>query len=150
MDILFEALKEVFLKINEFCVISLPILSFFTLVIPKTRKWIGTKIKQFFGIETLKQEIASLKDENKKFNEKLEKHIDKDEDKMLAQMSNLKHSLMREFAFYIDRGYITLEELDVLQEVYISYRKSGGNGVFQKKWENQILNLPDKPETNDK
>ena len=145
MDILFEALKEVFLKINEFCVISLPILSFFTLVIPKTRKWIGTKIKQFFGIETLKQEIASLKDENKKFNEKLEKHIDKDEDKMLAQMSNLKHSLMREFAFYIDRGYITLEERNTLQDVYKSYRKFHGNGVFQEFWEEKILKLPDKP-----
>ena len=150
MDILFEVIKQLGLRLNEICVTSLPILSFFGLVIPKTRNWIGKKIKHFFGIDCLKQEVASLKEENQKLNDKLENHISRDEDKLLAQLSSLKHNLMRDFSYYVDRGYISLEELDILQEVYNSYRKSGGNGLFQKKWEEQILKLPDKPETNDK
>ena len=54
---------------------------------------------------------------------------------------------MRSFHFYIDRGYITLEERNTLQDVYKSYRKFHGNGVFQEFWEEKILKLPDKPPT---
>ena len=75
----------------------------------------------------------------------LNSHLEKDQEKLEAQMFNLKESLMRSFHFYVDRGYITLEERNTLQDVYNSYRKFNGNGVFKEFWEEKILKLPDKP-----
>jgi hypothetical protein len=65
-------------------------------------------------------------------------------------MNGLKDSLLSSFHFYEDRGYITLEELEVLSDVYNSYIELNGNGLIQSRWENVICKLPAHPPKNKK
>lgn len=113
--------------------------------IPKIRNKIKDSLQNFIGLKDLKIEIQSMKKQISKIETTLNSHLEKDKEKLEAQMFNLKESLMRSFHFYINRGYITLEERNTLQDVYKSYRKFHGNGVFQEFWEEKILKLPDKP-----
>lgn len=115
--------------------------------IPKIRNKIKDALQNFIGLKDLKNEIKQMKQQIDKIEQTLDSHLEKDKEKLEAQMFNLKESLMRSFHFYIDRGYITLEERNTLQDVYKSYRKFHGNGVFQEFWEEKILKLPDKPPT---
>ena len=113
--------------------------------VPKIRNKVKDSLQNFIGLKELKEEIKSMKEQISKIEKTLNSHLEKDKEKLEAQMFNLKESLMRSFHFYIDRGYITLEERNTLQDVYKSYRKFNGNGVFQEFWEEKILKLPDKP-----
>lgn len=113
--------------------------------VPKIRNKIKDALQNFIGLKDLKKEIKTMKDQIDKIEKTLNSHLEKDQEKLEAQMFNLKESLMRSFHFYIDRGYITLEERNTLQDIYKSYRKFNGNGVFQEFWEEKILKLPDKP-----
>ena len=113
--------------------------------VPKIRNKIKDALQNFIGLKDLKKEIKTMKDQIDKIEKTLNSHLGNDKDKLEAQMFNLKESLMRSFHFYVDRGYITLEERNTLQDVYKSYRKFNGNGVFQEFWEQKILKLPDKP-----
>lgn len=113
--------------------------------VPKIRNKIKDALQNFIGLKDLKKEIKTMKDQIDKIEKTLDSHLEKDKEKLEAQMFNLKESLMRSFHFYVDRGYITLEERNTLQDVYKSYRKFNGNGVFQEFWEEKILKLPDKP-----
>ena len=113
--------------------------------VPKIRNKIKDALQNFIGLKDLKKEIKTMKDQIDKIEKTLNSHLENDKDKLEAQMFNLKESLMRSFHFYVDRGYITLEERNTLQDVYKSYRKFNGNGVFQEFWEQKILKLPDKP-----
>ena len=113
--------------------------------IPKIRNKIKDSLQNFIGLKDLKNEIKSMKEQIDKIETTLNSHLEKDQEILEAQMFNLKESLMRSFHFYKDRGYITLEERNTLQDVYKSYRKFNGNGVFQEFWEEKILKLPDKP-----
>lgn len=113
--------------------------------IPKIRNKIKDALQNFIGLRELNNEIKSMKEQIDKIEKTLNSHLEKDKEKLEAQMFNLKESLMRSFHFYLDRGYITLEERNTLQDVYKSYRKFHGNGVFQEFWEEKILKLPDKP-----
>ena len=113
--------------------------------VPKIRNKIKDALQNFIGLKDLKKEIKTMKDQIDKIEKTLNSHLEKDQEKLEAQMFNLKESLMRSFHFYVDRGYITLEERNTLQDVYKSYRKFNGNGVFQEFWEQKILKLPDKP-----
>ena len=113
--------------------------------VPKIRNKIKDSLQNFIGLKDLKAEIQSMKKQISEIETTLNSHLEKDKEKLEAQMFNLKESLMRSFHFYINRGYITLEERNTLQDVYKSYRKFHGNGVFQEFWEEKILKLPDKP-----
>ena len=113
--------------------------------VPKIRNKIKDALQNFIGLKDLKKEIKTMKDQIDKIEKTLNSHLGNDKEKLEAQMFNLKESLMRSFHFYVDRGYITLEERNTLQDVYKSYRKFNGNGVFQEFWEQKILKLPDKP-----
>ena len=113
--------------------------------VPKIRNKIKDALQNFIGLKDLKKEIKTMQDQIDKIEKTLNSHLGNDKDKLEAQMFNLKESLMRSFHFYVDRGYITLEERNTLQDVYKSYRKFNGNGVFQEFWEQKILKLPDKP-----
>ena len=113
--------------------------------VPKIRNKIKDALQNFIGLKDLKKEIKTMKDQIDKIEKTLNSHLENDKEKLEAQMFNLKESLMRSFHFYKDRGYITLEERNTLQDVYKSYRKFNGNGVFQEFWEEKILKLPDKP-----
>lgn len=115
--------------------------------IPKIRNKIKDSLQSFIGLKDLSTEVKSMKIQVDKIEKTLNSHLEKDKEKLEAQMFNLKESLMRSFHFYLDRGYITLEERNTLQDVYKSYRKFNGNGVFQEFWEEKILKLPDKPPT---
>lgn len=42
---------------------------------------------------------------------------------------------------YIDRGWVTLDELDNLEYLYTAYRGLGGNGNGEKRY-NRVQNLP--------
>ena len=137
LDFLLNSWKWTAALIEAICVIC------FT--IPKIRNKIKDSLQSFIGLKELKQEIQSIKTQVDNIEKTLNSHLEKDQEKLEAQMFNLKESLMRSFHFYIDRGYITLEERNTLQDVYKSYRKFHGNGVFQEFWEGKILKLPDKP-----
>ena len=115
--------------------------------IPKIRNKIKDALQNFIGLRELNNEIKSMKEQIDNIEKILNSHLEKDKEKLEAQMFNLKESLMRSFHFYLNRGYITLEERNTLQDVYKSYRKFNGNGVFQEFWEEKILKLPDKPPT---
>lgn len=121
------------------------ILGIICFTVPKIRNKIKDSLQNFIGLKELKNEIKAMKEQINKIEKTLDSHLDKDKEKLEAQMFNLKESLMRSFHFYLDRGYITLEERNTLQDVYKSYRKFHGNGVFQEFWEEKILKLPDKP-----
>lgn len=125
--------------------IGIEILCVFCFTVPKIRNKIKDAFQNFIGLKDLKNEIKSMKEQINKIEQTLDSHLEKDKEKLEAQMFNLKESLMRSFHFYLDRGYITLEERNTLQDVYKSYRKFHGNGVFQEFWEEKILKLPDKP-----
>ena len=137
LDLLSEFWKWIATIIEVLCVIC------FT--VPKIRNKVKDALQNFIGLKELNGEIKSMKEQIDKIEKTLDSHLEKDKEKLEAQMFNLKESLMRSFHFYIDRGYITLEERNTLQDVYKSYRKFHGNGVFQEFWEEKILKLPDKP-----
>ena len=139
LGLLSESWKWIATAIEVLCVIC------FT--VPKIRNKVKDALQNFIGLKELKGEIKSMKEQIDKIEKTLDSHLEKDKEKLEAQMFNLKESLMRSFHFYIDRGYITLEERNTLQDVYKSYRKFHGNGVFQEFWEGKILKLPDKPPT---
>lgn len=124
---------------------SIEVLCVICFTIPKIRNKIKDALQNFIGLKDLNNEIKSMKEQIDKIEKTLNSHLEKDKEKLEAQMFNLKESLMRSFHFYLDRGYITLEERNTLQDVYKSYRKFHGNGVFQEFWEEKILKLPDKP-----
>ena len=117
----------------------------FCFTVPKIRNKFKDVLQNFIGLKDLNKEMKAMKEQIDKIEKTLDSHLDKDKEKLEAQMFNLKESLMRSFHFYTDRGYITLEERNTLQDVYKSYRKFNGNGVFQEFWEEKILRLPDKP-----
>ena len=125
--------------------ILIEVLCVLCFTIPKIRTKIKSAFQSFIGYKEIKTDIIEMKEQVKKIETTLNTHLVNDKDKLEAQMFNLKESLMRSFHFYIDRGYITLEERNTLQDVYKSYRKFNGNGVFQEFWEEKILKLPDKP-----
>ena len=122
------------------------------MIIPKIRKWLKSKLQTFLGLDEIHKDIKSgfnkmdnLEAQIKELQSSFNQHLDQDSEKIKAQLANLRDSLMRAFNFYISRGYITLEELTSLQEVYKSYRYFNGNGLFKKKWEEEILKLPNQP-----
>ena len=130
----------------------MPILTLLGLIIPKIRKWLKSKLQTFLGLDEIHKDIKSgfnkmdnLEAQIKELQSSFNQHLDQDSEKIKAQLANLRDSLMRAFNFYISRGYITLEELTSLQEVYKSYRYFNGNGLFKKKWEEEILKLPNQP-----
>jgi hypothetical protein len=137
LSFLSESWKWVATIIEILCVVC------FT--VPKIRAKIKNSLQNFIGLKDIKEEIKKLKDQVDKIEKTLDSHLENDKEKLEAQMFNLKESLMRSFHFYAERGYITLEERNTLQDVYNSYRKFGGNGVFKEFWEGKILKLPDKP-----
>lgn len=138
--------------LNRWASLVLPILTLLGLIIPKIRKWLKSKLQTFLGLDEIHKDIKSgfnkmdnLEAQIKELQSSFNQHLDQDSEKIKAQLANLRDSLMRAFNFYISRGYITLEELTSLQEVYKSYRYFNGNGLFKKKWEEEILKLPNQP-----
>ena len=49
---------------------------------------------------------------------------------------------------YIDRGWVTLDELDNLEYLYTAYRTLGGNGTGEKRY-NRVQALPVKTSQSD-
>lgn len=49
---------------------------------------------------------------------------------------------------YIDRGWVSLDELDNLEYLYTAYRELGGNGTGEKRY-NRVQALPVKKSPND-
>lgn len=45
---------------------------------------------------------------------------------------------------YIDRGYVTVDELENLEYLYVPYKKLGGNGTGERLF-NQVNSLPHHP-----
>lgn len=136
------------------------VIAFLSLIIPKTRKALGKLCRRISGYEELHNELTTIKEQVNKVDEKiasvdekikvvdtnLNDHIKLDELKLEGQMNGLKDSLLSSFHFYAeDRGYITLEEFDVLQDVYNSYIALNGNGGIKSRWENVICKLPSQP-----
>ena len=71
----------------------------------------------------------------------LKKKVDKQkliEAGMLAILHDRLYQLGRE---YIERGWITLEELKNMEYLYESYHALGGNGTGTEIWE-RVKNLP--------
>lgn len=72
---------------------------------------------------------------------RLKKKVDKQkliEAGMLAILHDRLYQLGRE---YIERGWITLEELKNMEYLYNSYHDLGGNGTGTEIWE-RVKNLP--------
>lgn len=95
--------------------------------------------------------LIEMRDTLKALNTDLTEHIRKDDIRFEAQMNSLKNNLMRDFYFYIDRGYISFEELSLLEDVYHSYTCLNGNGCVKATWDNFITKLPPRcPYPNDR
>ena len=132
------------------------IITIVCVTIPKTRQVIKTWLKKVTGYDKIRKEISEsrtetneaitkMQDQVTEINNKLSNHIELDNLKLEGLMNSLKDSLLSSFHFYEDRGYITLEELDVLKDVYESYTALGGNGLIRTRWQEVICKLPHKP-----
>lgn len=140
-----EQTLEILSNFWKYTATAIEALCLICFTIPKIRNKIKISLQSFIGLVDLKKEIKLMNIQINNIENTLNSHLEKDQEKLEAQMFNLKESLMRSFHFYVDRGYITLEERNTLQDVYNSYRKFNGNGVFKEFWEEKILKLPDKP-----
>ena len=65
-----------------------------------------------------------------------------DEDKLLLQVA--KNQLITQGRFYLDRGYITMDEYEEYESVYKVYSNLGGNGLARRVFE-QVDDLPMTP-----
>lgn len=147
---------------SQYSSLILPIITLLILIIPKLRVILKKGLRNIIGIgeindkldkvneqsDNFKQEISktieNLETQFDSLHRKFDQHTELDEKKLLNQVATAKNSLMSAFYFYIDRKYITIEELNVLEELYSSYSEIGGNGVIKKMWENDISKLPNR------
>lgn len=118
------------------------------IIIPNTRKIIVKFFHKLSGYNELDKRLNECQSQILLLTKKLEEHTSLDELKMNGLMNGLKDSLLSSFHFYEERGYVTLEELKVLQDIYEAYIKLGGNGLIKYRWENVICKLPSKPPKN--
>ena len=132
------------------------IISLVCVTIPKTRNALKAWLKKVTGYNRVYEEIgktrkqvndtvSKMQTQVEDINTKLTNHIELDNLKLEGLMNSLKDSLLSSFHFYEERGYITLEELEVLDDVYKSYTSLGGNGLIQTRWNEVICKLPPKP-----
>lgn len=154
-----EQIFGIISSLSSWAVALIPIFTIIGLVVPKVRHRLGIALKGMLGIDELNTQFAHLTTRVEKMETCMEDmqnevstvknildgHLEFDEKKMKVTMLHLKDNLMQSFCYYTERGYILIEELNVLQEVYESYIDFKGNGVIKSKWENVILKLPNKP-----
>ena len=136
--------------------LTIEVITLIFVTIPKTREILKKWLQKASGYEALKNEFVSnrtevngiieeMRERIDTINENLNTHTKLDSLKLEGLMNSLKDSLLSSFHFYEDRGYITLEELEVLGDVYNSYTALGGNGLIQTRWTENICKLPSKP-----
>lgn len=140
-----KTLYDLLIMISGICVLLVPIITVFTKLCPPLRNKFHKGIKSIIGISEIKDDIEKLKDVTEKMSDDLYQHIEDGKKRLDTDRNLLRSSLIRSFSFYIDRGWISLEELEVLQLEYDQYRSIKGNGVIKNKWEKQILKLPNQP-----
>lgn len=133
------------------------LLGILAVILPQSRKALTKFIRKLSGYselqkhnEEVNKKMEGYSNQLNDLSNKLDSHMSLDELKMNGLMNGLKDSLLSSFHFYEDRGYITLEELKVLQDIYEAYTNLGGNGLIKSRWENVICKLPSKPKTNNK
>lgn len=140
--------------------LTIEIITVLFVTIPKTREIIKQWLRKISGYEALRQDfknnrqevngvIEKMSNNITNIDEKLTNHMELDKLKLEGLLNSLKDSLLSSFHFYEGRGYITLEELEVLGDVYNSYVVLGGNGLIQTRWEQIICKLPAKPPKKD-
>lgn len=143
-------------SILRWVTLTLEIITVLFVAIPKTRDVLKAWLRKASGYEALHNEfnknrtevnevIDKMRQDIFSINQKLTDHTQLDALKLEGLMNSLKDSLLSSFHFYEERGYITLEELEVLEDVYNSYSALGGNGLIQIRWEQNICKLPSKP-----
>ena len=151
-----DKIYSIITSISQWAVAVIPILTLMGLCVPKVREWLAKKLESILGlqkieqsvkegnkvVEGLKQELVDVRKEISELKEKTDLHIEKDKDKIEGLKCSLKACLLSSFHFYIERGYITFEELSVLQDVFDAYLELHGNGAIKAQWENKILKLP--------
>lgn len=140
-----KTLYDLLIMISGICVLLVPIITVFTKLCPPLRNKFHKGIKSIIGISEIKDDIEKLKDVTEKMSDDLYQHIEDGKKRLDTDRNLLRSSLIRSFSFYIDRGWISLEELEVLQLEYDQYRSIKGNGVIKSKWEKEILKLPNQP-----
>lgn len=140
-----KTLYDLLIMISGICVLLVPIITVFTKLCPPLRNKFHKGIKSIIGISEIKDDIEKLKDVTEKMSDDLYQHIEDGKKRLDTDRNLLRSSLIRSFSFYIDRGWISLEELEVLQLEYDQYRSIKGNGVIKNKWEKEILKLPNQP-----
>lgn len=140
-----KTLYDLLIVISGICVLLVPIITVFTKLCPPLRNKFHKGIKSIIGISEIKDDIEKLKDVTEKMSDDLYQHIEDGKKRLDTDRNLLRSSLIRSFSFYIDRGWISLEELEVLQLEYDQYRSIKGNGVIKNKWEKEILKLPNQP-----
>lgn len=87
------------------------------------------------GVWTFLIEVIKLKTEKKS-----------SETKMLLGLGY--DVLFHRLTYYIDRGWISTEELQACDAVYRGYLAIGGNGLIRSLYETKISKLPNKAPTN--
>lgn len=140
-----KTLYDLLIMISGICVLLVPIITVFTKLCPPLRNKFHKGIKSIIGISEIKDDIEKLKNVTEKMSDDLYRHIEDGKKRLDTDRNLLRSSLIRSFSFYIDRGWISLEELEVLQLEYDQYRSIKGNGVIKNKWEKEILKLPNQP-----
>lgn len=140
-----KTLYDLLIMISGICVLLVPIITVFAKLCPPLRNKFHKGIKSIIGISEIKDDIEKLKDVTEKMSDDLYQHIEDGKKRLDTDKNLLRSSLIRSFSFYIDRGWISLEELEVLQLEYDQYRSIKGNGVIKNKWEKEILKLPNQP-----
>lgn len=140
--------------------LTLEIITVLFVAIPKTRDVLKAWLRRASGYEALRNDfnenrtevneiIDKMRQDIFSINQKLTDHTQLDALKLEGLMNSLKDSLLTSFHYYEERGYITLEELEVLGDVYNSYTALNGNGLIKTRWEQSICKLPFKPPKKD-
>lgn len=62
---------------------------------------------------------------------------------MKAQQAQMRNQMLVQYHFYIDRGYITDDEMDDWENQYQAYHCLGANGVLDKR-RDELMHLPSK------
>lgn len=82
--------------------------------------------------------LKARKEVNKHFMQDTQGRFDVLENALIALQHDRLYRLTEE---YIERGYVTLDELDNLEYIYTSYKALGGNGSGERRY-NLVQKLP--------
>lgn len=114
-------------------------------IIKKVKKWVNEQV----GTKNQDGQIKLLGDKLDSIAEKLDAHLVKDEIRAEVQMVQLKNELLGIITASVEKGYASVEQKKVVEQLYVLYKKLNGNGLIDSYWAT-FIKLPDSKEMVDK